>query len=168
MWAPPLPCPLVEAVPREEDFYDSSRAMRSGMTTFVCPAELIPPNDGRAQEIVLAVSACWAVTAVARVRRPRLRHPRAWVLETNVVPGLTETSLLPQAADAAGIGFDDSSSVHLLRGPREPGRLGASPAAKSSGETWSRNSLNFSTTSSDSSTSCSNSIADSEMTSSAA
>jgi D-alanine-D-alanine ligase len=30
-----------------------------------------------------------------------------WVLETNVVPGLTETSLLPQAADAAGIGFDE-------------------------------------------------------------
>jgi len=28
------------------------------------------------------------------------------VLETNVVPGMTETSLLPQAADAAGIGFD--------------------------------------------------------------
>jgi D-alanine-D-alanine ligase len=30
-----------------------------------------------------------------------------WVLEINVVPGLTETSLLPQAADAAGIGFDE-------------------------------------------------------------
>jgi D-alanine-D-alanine ligase len=30
-----------------------------------------------------------------------------WVLETNVVPGMTETSLLPQAADAAGIGFDE-------------------------------------------------------------
>ena len=29
------------------------------------------------------------------------------VLETNVVPGLTETSLLPQAADAAGIGFEE-------------------------------------------------------------
>jgi D-alanine-D-alanine ligase len=30
-----------------------------------------------------------------------------WVLECNVVPGMTETSLLPQAADAAGIGFDE-------------------------------------------------------------
>jgi D-alanine-D-alanine ligase len=29
------------------------------------------------------------------------------VLETNVVPGLTETSLLPLAAAAAGIGFDE-------------------------------------------------------------
>ena len=30
-----------------------------------------------------------------------------WVLETNVVPGMTETSLLPQAADAAGIAFEE-------------------------------------------------------------
>ena len=29
-----------------------------------------------------------------------------WVLEANAIPGLTETSLLPQAAEAAGIGFD--------------------------------------------------------------
>ena len=29
-----------------------------------------------------------------------------WVLETNVVPGMTATSLLPQAADAADIGFE--------------------------------------------------------------
>ena len=29
------------------------------------------------------------------------------MLEANVIPGLTETSLLPQAADAAGIGFDE-------------------------------------------------------------
>jgi D-alanine-D-alanine ligase len=29
------------------------------------------------------------------------------VLETNSIPGMTETSLLPQAADAAGIGFDE-------------------------------------------------------------
>ena len=28
------------------------------------------------------------------------------VLEANVVPGLTDTSLLPQAADAAGLAFD--------------------------------------------------------------
>jgi D-alanine-D-alanine ligase len=30
-----------------------------------------------------------------------------WVLEANTIPGLTDTSLLPQAADAAGIGFDE-------------------------------------------------------------
>ena len=92
-----------------------------------------------------------------------------WVLETNVVPGMTETSLLPQAADAAGIGFDELVERILASAFSAAARRAQeSPAAKSSGETWSRNSLNFSTTSSDSSTSCSNSIADSEMTSSAA
>ncbi len=30
-----------------------------------------------------------------------------YVLEADSIPGLTETSLLPQAADAAGIGFDE-------------------------------------------------------------
>jgi D-alanine-D-alanine ligase len=30
-----------------------------------------------------------------------------YVLETDVIPGLTETSLVPQAAEAAGISFDD-------------------------------------------------------------
>jgi D-alanine-D-alanine ligase len=40
-----------------------------------------------------------------------------WVLETNVVPGLTETSLLPQAADAAGIGFDELVAT-VLAGAR--------------------------------------------------
>ena len=36
------------------------------------------------------------------------------VLETNVVPGLTETSLLPLAADAAGIGFEQLVERILL------------------------------------------------------
>ena len=96
-----------------------------------------------------------------------------YVLEANVVPGLTETSLLPQAADAAGIGFDElierilasAPAARLLAAPER--RLGVA-GGEVLGVTWSRNSLNFSTTSSVSSTSCSNSIADSAMTSSAA
>jgi D-alanine-D-alanine ligase len=40
------------------------------------------------------------------------------VLETNVVPGMTETSLLPQAADAAGIDFDELVRRVLARAGR--------------------------------------------------
>ena len=72
---------------------------------------------------------------------------------------------MPQAAEAADIDFDSLVERLLelqLAGP------GSSPSAKSSGVTLSRKSLNFSTTSSWSSTSCSNSIADSVITSSAA
>ena len=47
----------------------------------------------------------------ARLRRLRPRGPlygeELTVLEANAIPGLTDTSLLPLAAEAAGIGFDD-------------------------------------------------------------
>ncbi len=107
---PPRPTalPVVEAVPREEDFYDYESRYEIGMTTFVCPAELAPEMTERAQELALRVYELLGCHGVARVDLMLEQgSDELWVLETNVVPGLTETSLLPQAADAAGIGFDE-------------------------------------------------------------
>jgi D-alanine-D-alanine ligase len=99
--------PVVEAVPREEEFYDYESRYEIGMTTFVCPAELSEATTARAQELALRVYELLGCSGVARVDLMLERDSdELWVLETNVVPGLTETSLLPQAADAAGIGFD--------------------------------------------------------------
>jgi D-alanine-D-alanine ligase len=104
----PLALPVVEAVPREEDFYDYESRYEIGMTTFVCPAELEPETTARAQEMALAVYRLLGCHGVARVDLMLDSDSgELWVLETNVVPGLTETSLLPQAADAGGIGFDE-------------------------------------------------------------
>ena len=100
--------PVVEAVPREEAFYDYESRYQIGMTTFACPAELDAHTAARAQELALEVYGLLGCHGVARV--DLMLEPdggELWVLETNVVPGLTETSLLPQAADAAGIGFDE-------------------------------------------------------------
>ena len=163
----------------------SRRATRSG-----APTSSARPSSRalaeRAQELALAAYALLGCRGFARVDLMlEQQDEEMYVLEANVVPGLTETSLLPQAADAAGIDFDELVErvlASVARTPRERrvGRSAAarrpdlrrraqeSPAAKSSGETSSRNSLNFSMTSSLSSTSCSNSIADSAMTSSAA
>jgi D-alanine-D-alanine ligase len=100
--------PLVEAVPREEEFYDYESRYEIGMTTFVCPAELPSATTERAQELALSVYELLGCHGVARVDLMLDQDSgELWVLETNVVPGLTETSLLPQAADAAGIGFDE-------------------------------------------------------------
>jgi D-alanine-D-alanine ligase len=106
--AGPLPLPVVEAVPREEDFYDYESRYEIGMTTFVCPAELSDEMTARAQELALAVYRLLGCHGVARVDLMLDEQSgELWVLETNVVPGMTETSLLPQAADAAGVGFDE-------------------------------------------------------------
>ncbi len=100
--------PVVEAVPREEDFFDYESRYEIGMTTFVCPAELAPETTGRAQELALKVYELLGCHGFARVDLMLEQDTdELWVLETNVVPGMTETSLLPQAADAAGIGFDE-------------------------------------------------------------
>jgi len=103
-----VPLPVVEAVPREEDFYDYESRYEIGMTTFVCPAELQDDTTARAQELALEVYRLLGCHGVARIDLMLDEQSgELWVLETNVVPGMTETSLLPQAADAAGIGFDE-------------------------------------------------------------
>lgn len=104
----PIPLPVVEAIPREQEFYDYESRYEIGMTTFVCPAELPDGIAERAQELALEAYRLLGCHGYARVDLMLDEASGALeVLETNVVPGLTETSLLPQAADAAGIGFDE-------------------------------------------------------------
>jgi len=78
------------------------------MTTFVCPAELDDETTVRAQRLALDAYAMLGCHGVARVDLMLDEQSgELTLLETNAIPGMTETSLLPQAADAAGIGFDD-------------------------------------------------------------
>jgi D-alanine-D-alanine ligase len=104
---PPTPLPVVEAIPREEEFYNYESRYEIGMTTFVCPAELPDGVTERAQELALETYRLLGCHGVARVDLMLEEQTgELTVLETNVVPGLTETSLLPLAADAAEIWFD--------------------------------------------------------------
>jgi D-alanine-D-alanine ligase len=104
----PLALPVVEAIPREEDFYNYESRYEIGMTTFVCPAELPGEAAERAQELALATYQLLGCHGLARVDLMLDADTgELSVLETNVGPGLTETSLLPLAADAAGIDFDE-------------------------------------------------------------
>ena len=102
------PLPIVEAVPRDEDFYDFAARYTIGRTDFVCPAELGPEDTARAQALAREVWELFGCAGFARVDLMCDRETGTLeVLEVNSVPGLTETSLLPLAADAAGMGFDD-------------------------------------------------------------
>jgi len=104
----PLALPVVEAIPREEEFYNYESRYEIGMTTFVCPAELPEETTARAQQLALETYKLLGCHGVARVDLMLDDETgELSVLETNVGPGLTETSLLPLAADAAGIGFED-------------------------------------------------------------
>ncbi len=99
--------PVVEAVPHEQDFYDFAARYTIGRTSFVCPAELGNGLTEAAHELALAVFALLGCRGFARVDLMLEQATGAlFVLEANTIPGLTDTSLLPQAAEAAGIEFD--------------------------------------------------------------
>jgi D-alanine-D-alanine ligase len=123
----PLALPIVEAVPEQEDFYDFEARYEIGRTRFVCPAELDAGVAERASQIALDTYALLGCAGFARVDLmldsvSDSSHPELYVLEVNTVPGLTETSLLPQAAEAAEISFDEFVERVLAA-------VGKSPAA---------------------------------------
>jgi D-alanine-D-alanine ligase len=104
----PKALPIVEALPEADDFYDFDARYEIGRTRFVCPADLEPALADRAQQIALD---SFGVLGLAGFGRADLmldsETNELFVLEVNPIPGLTETSLLPQAADAAGVDFDE-------------------------------------------------------------
>jgi len=105
--AAPWALPVVEAIPRDRDFYDFEARYTPGMTDFVAPARL---PDAVAEEAAALALRCFDVLGCRGLGRVDLlldADDRLWVLEVNSIPGMTDTSLLPKAAEAAGLGFDE-------------------------------------------------------------
>jgi D-alanine-D-alanine ligase len=98
--------PIVEAKPRQEYFYDFEARYEIGKTEFVCPADLSADVTARAQELAVETYRLLGCYGFARVDMILSASGDPQVLEAQAIPGLTETSLLPQAAEAAGITFE--------------------------------------------------------------
>ena len=98
------PLPVVEVIPADGDRYDFEARYEIGRTTFACPAEL--GEDGTAvAEAALGAYGALGCSGFARVDLI-LADSGPEVLEVNAIPGLTDTSLLPMAAEAAGLSFE--------------------------------------------------------------
>jgi D-alanine-D-alanine ligase len=96
--------PVVEAIPREEDFFNFEARYEIGRTEYVCPADLGDQETSRVQELAARTYETLGCSGFARVDL-MLGDDSPQVLEVNAIPGLTDTSLFPMAAEAAGIGF---------------------------------------------------------------
>jgi D-alanine-D-alanine ligase len=99
------PLPIVEAIPRSGDSYDFEARYEIGRTSFVCPARLAEGEAGAVTEAALAAYEALGCSGFSRVDLI-LGSDGPQVLEVNAIPGLTDTSLLPQAAEAAGMSFE--------------------------------------------------------------
>jgi D-alanine-D-alanine ligase len=99
--------PAVEAVPAEGKHYDFESRYEIGQTEFVCPAELDDAVVSRLSELAVASYELLGCHGFARVDFIVPEGDEPQVLEANSIPGLTETSLMPMAAEAVGISFED-------------------------------------------------------------
>ncbi|HEY4485542.1 MAG TPA: D-alanine--D-alanine ligase [Nitrospiria bacterium] len=101
-----LPLPLVEIVPKA-DFYNFSAKYTQGMTEYIVPAR-IPAGTSRAiQRMALELHRGLGCRGATRTDFRLNRRGRPFILEINTVPGMTATSLLPKAAAAAGLSYDE-------------------------------------------------------------
>ncbi len=99
------PLPVVEAIPGDGDRYDFEARYEIGRTEFVCPAGL---SEDEAASVRSAALGAWEALGCSGFSRVDLilGEDGPQVLEVNAIPGLTDTSLLPQAAEAAGMSFE--------------------------------------------------------------
>ncbi len=97
--------PLVEIIPgKEYEFFDYEAKYTPGATKEICPARLSPEVTAKAQEYALRAHRALHCKGYSRTDMI-VDGSDIYVLETNTIPGMTETSLYPQAAQAAGYSF---------------------------------------------------------------
>ncbi len=97
--------PLVEVIPGEQyDFFDYEAKYKPGASLEVCPAEVSEGIRSKAQEYGLIAHRALQLRGYSRTDMI-VRGEDIFILETNTIPGMTSTSLLPQAAAQAGLSF---------------------------------------------------------------
>lgn len=96
----PHALPAVEIV--TDGPYDYDARYNPGRTEYFLPARLPDEVAARATEAALAAHAALGLARLSRTDLIIDGDGTPWFLEVNVAPGMTETSLLPQAAEAAG------------------------------------------------------------------
>jgi D-alanine-D-alanine ligase len=117
--------PIVEAKPKEEYFFDFEARYEIGKTEYVCPAELAPDVTAQAQQLAVAAYRLLGCYGFARIDMMLPEEGPPQILEAQAIPGLTQTSLYPQAAEAADIYFDELVErlveLALARAPAKAG-----------------------------------------------
>jgi len=100
---PPQALPAVEIIPKS-GFYDFEMKYTPGATEEICPARISPAATERAAMYAVQAHRALCCRGVSRTDMI-VRGDAPSVLETNSLPGMTETSLLPLSARVAGIAF---------------------------------------------------------------
>ena len=96
--------PVCEIIPSHE-LYDYECKYTSGMSKYVCPADIDLDLTKRVQEITERLFDVLKCRHYSRADFRLDHEDNLWFLEMNTLPGMTDTSLAPMAAKAAGFSF---------------------------------------------------------------
>lgn len=100
--------PVIEIIPKISKWFDYKAKYEMGGSEEVCPAEI--PNGVKNEIQKLAVKIFQAIGCKDLARADFIwskKNNKIYFLEINTIPGMTQTSLAPQAAKAAGIEFGE-------------------------------------------------------------
>lgn len=126
----PAALPAVEIV--SEGPYDYSARYTAGSVEFHTPARLSPGTTREAAEIAVRAHRVLGLRHLSRTDAIVTEGGEIYVLETNIAPGMTETSSVPLALEAAGFNFAEfcrAIVTEAARGHRSPNRSpGSTPA----------------------------------------
>lgn len=101
----PEALPLTAIVPKLGDHFDYASKYTPGGAEEITPAPVDAATTARTQAAAVRAHCILGCAGMSRTDFILDDAGTLWVLETNTIPGLTATSLLPQEAEAAGIGF---------------------------------------------------------------
>ena len=91
----------------ENEFYDYEAKYLSNDTQYFCPSSLEPELEAKIQALALKAFDALACDVWGRVDVMLDENQQPLLLETNTVPGMTDHSLVPMAANAIGLSFAD-------------------------------------------------------------
>lgn len=102
----PEALPIIEIIPHAE-FYDFTAKYATGGADHILPARISERATQAAQRIAVSAHKALGCRGFSRTDMIVDQFDTCWVLETNTIPGMTPTSLFPDAAKFAGISFTD-------------------------------------------------------------
>jgi D-alanine-D-alanine ligase len=101
----PIALPLIEIIPDSRfEFFDYEAKYQPGASKEICPAPVSEQVREKAQKYALIAHRSLQLRGYSRTDMI-LADEELYLLETNTIPGMTPTSLLPQAAAEAGLSF---------------------------------------------------------------
>ncbi len=115
--------PLIR-VATAQRFYDYHAKYVSDDTQYFCPAGLSEADERDVRKLSLAAFRVLGAEGWGRIDCFRDRQGKVWLIELNTVPGMTSHSLVPKAARAAGIEFEELVLRILATSFRREGRAG--------------------------------------------